>query len=89
MNSNALQNLTFIPLSLGKIKPLGWLKSQLRLQADGLSGHLDEFWPDIQGSRWFGGETEGWSAPLTGWTASSRWPFCWMTRRSKPKCTVM
>ena len=34
--------------------------NQLRLQADGISGHLDEFWPDIQQSRWFGGDREGW-----------------------------
>jgi DUF1680 family protein len=25
-----------------------------------LSGHLDEFWPDVAHSRWFGGEQEGW-----------------------------
>jgi hypothetical protein len=45
---------------LGRIRPQGWLARQLRIQADGLSGHLDEFWPDIKESRWFGGETEGW-----------------------------
>ncbi len=50
----------FIPLPLGSIRPQGWLARQLRLQADGISGHLDEFWPDVQGSRWFGGNTEGW-----------------------------
>ena len=55
-----LQPLTFTPLPLGAIRPLGWLHNQLRLQADSLSGHLDEFWPDIQESRWFGGEQEGW-----------------------------
>lgn len=25
------------------------LRRQLRLQADGLTGHLDEFWPDVAG----------------------------------------
>ena len=50
----------FRPLPLGAIRPKGWLARQLRIQADGLSGHLDEFWPDIQNSRWFGGDTEGW-----------------------------
>lgn len=48
------------PLPLGAIKPAGWLQAQLRLQADGLSGHLDEFWPDIKNSAWFGGTAEGW-----------------------------
>jgi hypothetical protein len=32
----------------------------LRIQADGLSGHLDEFWPDVAQSQWFGGTAEGW-----------------------------
>jgi DUF1680 family protein len=50
----------FDPLPLGTIKPAGWLKQQLRIQAAGLSGHLDEFWPDIKGSAWFGGTAEGW-----------------------------
>ena len=53
-------SLAFEPLPLGAIKPAGWLKEQLRIQADGLSGHLDEFWPDIKDSAWFGGKAEGW-----------------------------
>src|SRR5947208_995468 len=48
------------PLPLGQIQPTGWLRAQLRIQADGLSGHLDEFWPDIANSRWIGGHAEGW-----------------------------
>ena len=32
----------------------------MRLQADGLGGHLDEFWPDIKDSAWIGGKAEGW-----------------------------
>ena len=39
---------------------MGWLERQLRIQADGLSGHLDEFWPDIGQSQWFGGDSESW-----------------------------
>jgi hypothetical protein len=50
----------FEPLPLGSIKPAGWLGDQLRLQAAGLGGHLDEFWPDIKDSAWFGGKSEGW-----------------------------
>src|SRR5512138_935346 len=50
----------FHPLPLGSIRPEGWLARQLRIQADGLSGHLDEFWPDVGQSKWFGGTAEGW-----------------------------
>jgi uncharacterized protein len=50
----------FAPLPLGAIRPTGWLARQLRLQADGLTGHLDQFWPDVADSQWFGGKAEGW-----------------------------
>jgi uncharacterized protein len=56
----AIRGSAFEPLPLGSIRPAGWLKDQLRIQADGLSGHLDEFWPDIKESAWFGGSAEGW-----------------------------
>jgi DUF1680 family protein len=55
-----LRPLALVPLPLGQIRPAGWLRDQLRLQADGLSGHLDEFWPDVAHSRWIGGDAEGW-----------------------------
>ena len=55
-----LAALAFEPLPLGPIRPTGWLHSQLRIQADGLSGHLDEFWPDVAESGWIGGSAEGW-----------------------------
>ncbi len=56
----SLQPTKYSPLPLGSIRPLGWLARQLRIQADGISGHLDEFWPDVQESAWFGGQAEGW-----------------------------
>jgi DUF1680 family protein len=55
-----VQQTAFRPLALGRIKPAGWLREQLRIQASGLSGHLDEFWPDIKDSAWTGGKAEGW-----------------------------
>ncbi|MEN9937680.1 MAG: hypothetical protein RLZZ387_4259 [Chloroflexota bacterium] len=48
------------PLPLGAVRPAGWLLRQLRIQADGLSGHLDEIWPDVADSAWIGGAAEGW-----------------------------
>jgi DUF1680 family protein len=51
----------FDPLPLGSVRPRGWLARQLRIQADGLSGHLDEFWPDAgPNSGWLGGTGESW-----------------------------
>jgi hypothetical protein len=52
--------VSFKPLPIGEIKPAGWLKNQLQIQANGLSGHLDEFWPDVAQSGWIGGSAEGW-----------------------------
>lgn len=49
----------FKPLPLGAIKPQGWLKDQLTIQADGLSGHLSLFWPDVMNSSWIGGTADG------------------------------
>jgi len=59
-NNRMLAPLRFKPLPLGSIRPRGWLGRQLRIQADGLSGHLDEFWPDVKDSGWIGGDAEGW-----------------------------
>ena len=56
----ALRAPVFSELPLGAIKPAGWLKNQLEIQARGLGGHLDEFWPDIVDSAWIGGKSEGW-----------------------------
>lgn len=50
----------FEHFSTNEIKPAGWLRRQLRIQAEGLSGHLDEVWPDIRASAWIGGSREGW-----------------------------
>lgn len=43
-----------------EIKPSGWLKKQLQIQAEGLSGNLDKMWPDIKESAWIGGSCDGW-----------------------------
>lgn len=60
-------------LSTGKIRPEGWLLKQLRIQADGITGKLDEIWPDVgKDCGWLGGNGDSWErAPyyLDGLTA--------------------
>lgn len=52
---------SFQTLRLTSVKPRGWLLNELKLQANGLSGHLDEFWPDLgPNSGWLGGAGESW-----------------------------
>ncbi len=43
-----------------ELKPKGWLRRQLEIQANGLSGNLDKVWPDIRDSSWIGGNRDGW-----------------------------
>ncbi|MBQ1223377.1 MAG: glycoside hydrolase family 127 protein [Oscillospiraceae bacterium] len=43
-----------------EIRPSGWLKRQLELQAESLSGNLDKVWRDVRDSAWIGGNAEGW-----------------------------
>lgn len=48
----------FQSLPLGSIKATGWLHDQVRLSADGLGGHLFDFYRYVQRSTWLGGEFE-------------------------------
>jgi hypothetical protein len=60
-NRAPLQPGAFVTLPLGSIRPAGWLREQLTIQAHGLSGHLDETWTDVgPNSGWLGGTGESW-----------------------------
>ena len=51
----------FYVLPLGSVRPTGWLRRQLEIQATGLGGHLDETWADVgPNSGWLGGTGESW-----------------------------
>ncbi|MCU1306321.1 MAG: putative glycosyl hydrolase [Acidobacteriaceae bacterium] len=60
-NRAPLAQSAFYPLPLGAVRPTGWLQAQLKIQADGMGGHLDETWPDVgPNSGWLGGTGESW-----------------------------
>ena len=46
----------------GSHTPEGWLLQQLELMRDGMTGHLDEWYPSVVGERngWLGGDGDGW-----------------------------
>ncbi|KAL7272742.1 hypothetical protein RUND412_004442 [Rhizina undulata] len=56
--SGELIPFTYDAIPLGSIKPLGWLKDQIQLSADGLGGHEFDFYRYISNSTWIGGEYE-------------------------------
>jgi hypothetical protein len=56
-----MKHQTLHELAPGKIVPSGWLRDQLLLQARGLTGRLEEVWPDVgPDSGWLGGGGESW-----------------------------
>ena len=59
-NPVTLYHNAYIKLPLGAVKPAGWLKNQLEIQAAGLTGNIDDFWPDLVNSSWRGGSGEAW-----------------------------
>jgi DUF1680 family protein len=60
-NKAPLAANAFYALPLTSIKPEGWLRRQLQIQADGLTGHLPDFWADVgPNSGWLGGKGEHW-----------------------------
>ena len=61
-NRQPLVSTPYLELPLGSIKPEGWLEDQLQRMANGLTGHLDEVYPEVVGKRngWLGGDGDGW-----------------------------
>ncbi|RKL43126.1 hypothetical protein BFJ72_g4539 [Fusarium proliferatum] len=53
-----LLKFKFDTLPPGAVRPTGWLKDQLQLSADGLAGHLFEFYRYVSRSTWLGGDWE-------------------------------
>ncbi len=61
-NRAPLASKPYASLPLRSVKPQGWLKVQLELMAQGMTGHLDEMYPQVMGPRngWLGGDGDGW-----------------------------
>ncbi|MGP4041121.1 beta-L-arabinofuranosidase domain-containing protein [Gracilibacillus sp. D59] len=58
---NSLKDTVLTSLHLGSIKPKGWLREQLQIQANGFTGHLDEHWEDVgPNNGWLGGTGDSW-----------------------------
>ena len=60
-NKAPLLPLSFIKLSVGSIKPQGWILKYLELQRDGLTGQLGNIsaWLDKNNNAWFSGNGKG------------------------------
>ena len=61
-NRAPLEETKFAQLPLGSIKTYGWLQEQLQRQANGLTGNLDDIYPQVMGptNAWLGGDGDAW-----------------------------
>jgi hypothetical protein len=70
-NRAPLPTSPFVKLPIGNITPRGWLRNQLQLEADGMTGHLQEIsrWCDLKTSAWADPDGQG----KQGWEEAPYW----------------
>jgi hypothetical protein len=60
-NRAPLAEAPYALLPLGAVTPEGWLLEELHRQANGMTGHLDEWYPTVGASNgWVGGDGDVW-----------------------------
>ena len=61
-NREPLAAKPYTELPLGAIRPEAWLRDELERMAAGMTGHLDEWYPEVCGDRnaWLGGDGDTW-----------------------------
>ena len=61
-NRKPLVQTAYVELPLGAIRPEGWLEDQLIRMKDGLTGHMDSIYVQVDGPRngWLGGDGDVW-----------------------------
>ena len=61
----------FVKLPIGSVTPKGWLRQQLELEADGMTGHLQEIsrWCKFDGNAWVAADGQG----ENGWEELPYW----------------
>ena len=61
-NRTPLTPKPYLELPLGCIQAEGWLLDQLQRMKTGMTGNLDEIYPEVMGERngWLGGDGDGW-----------------------------
>lgn len=60
LQANRLHDAAFTALPMGSVTAQGYLKTQLFLQKDGHTGHLEELSPSLQNNAWSGGTGDAW-----------------------------
>lgn len=70
-NRDPLRASAFVKLPVGSITPNGWLNEELRLESNGMTGHLEEI------SEWLDPKTSAWTDPMAkgkhGWEEMPYW----------------